>query len=187
MGGMEFGLIITLVAVVLLGAWIVGAYNGLVKARNRVDNAWGQIDVQLQRRHDLVPNLVETVRGYAGHERETLEAVVEARNRAVAASEPSELAGAEQQLMGALGRLFALSEAYPELRSSETFAALQAQLEETEDKVAIARQIYNDSVLSYNDRVQTLPSNLIASATGMDVRQYFDADADAGEPPRVEF
>lgn len=184
---MEIGLVITL-AVVAVGAfWGISLYNGLVKARNRADNAWSQIEVQLQRRHDLVPNLVETVKGYTTHEQETLERVVEARNRAQAAPSPEALAAAENELAGALRQLFALSEAYPDLKASSNFADLQRQLEETEDKVAIARQIYNDSVLTYNNRVQTLPSSLLASATGMETRGYYDAPESSGGAPRVEF
>ncbi len=184
---MDVGLVITLVVVALVAVWGVGAYNGLVKARNRIDNAWGQIDVQLQRRHDLVPNLVDTVKGYAAHEQETLAQVIEARNRAVAAQGPSDLAAAEQQLGGALARVFALAEAYPDLEANESFTRLQAELSETEDKVAIARQIYNDTVLTSNNRVQTLPSSLIASATGMEPREYYDAAEGAGAVPDVEF
>jgi len=184
---MDVGLVITLVVVALIVVWGVGAYNGLVKAKNRVDNAWGQIDVQLQRRHDLVPNLVDTVKGYASHEQETLEQVVEARNRAVAAEGPADLATAEERLGGALARVFALAEAYPDLKANASFTQLQAQLTETEDKVAIARQIYNDTVLTYNNRVQTLPSSMIASATGMGPREYFDAADGTGAVPDVEF
>jgi LemA protein len=178
---------IVIAVLALLVVWFLATYNGLVKLRNRVDNAWGQIEVQLRRRYDLIPNLVETVKGYAAHEQSTFEGVVEARNRAQAASSPQEQAEAENMLTDALRRLFALAEAYPELRASENFAALQEQLTDTEDKIAVARQIYNDSVLSYNDRTQTVPSNLVAALTGFKPREFFDAPAEAGRVPRVEF
>ncbi len=145
------------------------------------------MEVQLRRRYDLVPNLVETVKGYASHERETFERVIRARNQAQEASGPREQAEAENVLTGALRRLFALAEAYPQLRASENFSSLQAQLEDTEDKVAVSRQIYNDSVLTYNNRVQTVPSNLVASMTGFRTREYFDAPPEADDVPRVEF
>lgn len=178
--------IIVIVVLVLLG-WVVVTYNRLVVGRNRVDNAWGQVDVQLGRRNDLIPNLVETVKGYAAHEQETLDQVIQARNRAQAASGPAEAAEAENLLTGALRQLFALAEAYPDLKASDGFRDLQSQLSETEDKIAVARQIYNDSVLSHNNRVQTVPSNLIASLTGFETRDYFDAPEGADRPPQVEF
>jgi LemA protein len=159
----------------------------LVVGRNRVDNAWGQVDVQLGRRNDLVPNLVETVKGYASHEQETLDRVIQARNRAQAASGPQEAAQAENMLTSALRQLFALAEAYPDLKASEGFRDLQAQLTDTEDKIAVARQIYNDTVLTHNNRCQTVPSNIVASITGFQVREYFDAPEEAAQPPKVEF
>ncbi|HEX2369587.1 MAG TPA: LemA family protein [Acidimicrobiia bacterium] len=178
---------IVIAVVVLLILWVVLTYNSLVKHRNRVDNSWAQVEVQLKRRYDLVPNLVETVKGYASHEQETFERVVEARNAAVSASTIDEQAQAENVLTGALRQLFALAEAYPELRASENFAALQAQLAETEDKIAVSRQIYNDSVLTYNTRVQSIPTNLVAGTTGFSVRPFFEAPAEADEAPRVQF
>lgn len=184
---MDVGWIIVIVAVVVVGLWYVAAYNGLVKSRNRVDNAWGQVEVQLKRRYDLIPNLVETVKGYASHEQGTLERVIEARNRAQAAAGPVQQAEAENQLTGALRQLFALSESYPQLRASENFTALQGQLEETENKVAISRQIYNDSVLTFNNKVQTVPTNVVAGFAGMKTREFFDAPPAADEAPRVEF
>lgn len=184
---MDIAWFVVIGIVVLVAVWFVATYNGLVLRRNRVDNAWGQVEVQLRRRYDLIPNLVETVKGYASHEQETFQRVIEARNRAQAASGPREQAEAENVLTGALRRLFALAEAYPQLRASENFSSLQAQLEDTENKVAISRQIYNDSVLTYNNRVQTVPSNLVASMTGFDPREFFDAPPEADEAPRVEF
>lgn len=181
------GIIALVVAVVLIALWFVLAYNGLVRGRNRVDNAWGQIEVQLRRRYDLIPNVVETVKGYAAHERETFQQVVEARNRAEAASGPQDQAEAEDVLSTALRRLFALAEAYPQLRASENFSGLQQQLAETEDKLAIARQIYNDTVLGYNNRVQTVPTAMVASLTGFRAREFFEAPPAADEAPRVDF
>jgi LemA protein len=180
-------LLYVLVPVVLVITWFVLTYNRLVVGRNRVDNAWGQVDVQLGRRNDLIPNLVETVKGYASHEQETFERVIQARNRAQAAEGPEEAAEAENFLTGALRQLFALAEAYPDLKASEGFRDLQGQLTETENKIAIARQIYNDTVLSHNNRVQTVPSNIVASLTGFETRPFFDAPESAEQPPQVEF
>jgi LemA protein len=178
-------IIVAVVAFVVVA--LVLLYNQLVQARNRVDNAWSQVDVQLRRRFDLIPNLVETVRGYASHEKETFERVIAARNRAQAAEGPAEAAQAENMLTGALRQLFALAEAYPDLKASTNFSELQAQLSETENRIAVSRQIYNDTVLSYNNKVQTIPSSLVASVTGFDTRPYFDAPDEADEAPRVEF
>lgn len=180
---MEWVLLVV-AAVVILG---VVLYNRLVQLRNRVDNAWAQVDVQLKRRYDLIPNVVETVKGYASHERETLEAVVEARNAAQAAEGPEAQAEAENMLTGALRRLFALAESYPELRAAPNFAELQTQLAETENRIAVARQIYNDSVLTYNNAVQTVPTNLVAGMTGFKIRPFFEAGVEADTPPAVEF
>ena len=173
--------------VVLLIFVVVGMYNGLVGSRNRVDNAWSQVDVQLKRRYDLIPNLVETVKGYAAHEKETFERVIQARNAAQSAQTPAQQAEAENFLTGALRQLFALAEAYPELRASENFQRLQTELSETENKIAVSRQIYNDTVLSYNNKVQQVPTNLIASMFGFDVREFFEAGDEAEEAPAVEF
>lgn len=178
-------IIVVVVALVLVG--LVLLYNQLVQARNRVDNAWSQVDVQLRRRFDLIPNLVETVRGYASHEQETFERVIAARNQAQAAEGPAEAAQAENMLTGALRQLFALAEAYPDLKASTNFSELQGQLSETENRIAVSRQIYNDTVLSYNNKVQTIPSSLVASVTGFETRPYFDAPDEADEAPRVEF
>jgi LemA protein len=168
-------------------AWLVGAYNSLVGSRNRVDNAWGQVDVQLKRRYDLIPNLVETVKGYASHERETFERVIQARNTAQAAQGPAEQAEAENFLTGALRQLFALAEAYPELRATENFQQLQTELSETENRIAVSRQIYNDTVLTFNNKVQQVPTNFVASMFNFDAREFFDAGEGAEEAPSVEF
>lgn len=173
--------------IILLIAAVVVIYNGLVRLRNRTDNAWAQVDVQLKRRYDLIPNLVEAVKGYAAHEQSTFEQVVEARNQAVAAGTVEEQAKAENLLTGALRQLFALAESYPDLKASQNFSELQAQLAETENKVAVSRQIYNDAVLTFNNRVQTVPSNLVAAMTGFAVKPFFDAPGEADQAPEVRF
>ena len=176
-----------LAIVALLVIALIVLYNNFVRLRNRVDNAWAQIEVQLKRRWDLIPNVVETVKGYAEHERGTFEAVTEARAAAQRAQTPADAAQAEGVLSQALGRLFAVAEAYPELRASENFQGLQAELSDTENKIAVARQIYNDAVLTYNNATQVAPSNLVAGAFGFRVREFFDAPEAAAEPPKVEF
>jgi LemA protein len=174
-----------LIGLVLLA--LVAIYNRLVRLRNRTDNAWSQVDVQLKRRYDLIPNLVETVKGYAAHERETFDAVTRARAAAQDATTIEEQAQAENMLTGALRRLFALAEAYPELRASENFRELQAQLAETEDKISVARQIYNDATLTFNNGVQTVPSNIVAALFGFRTRPYFEVEGDARSAPEVDF
>jgi LemA protein len=180
--------LIVLGVLLLLALFIALIYNGLVRARNQVENAWSQIDVQLKRRIDLIPNLVETVKGYAAHERETLEAVVQARNAAMAAPDtPNAQAQADNVLTGALRQLFALSEAYPDLKANQNFLALQEELTATEGRVAYARQFYNDSVLSYNNRLQVFPTVIIASMFSFVRREYFEAEDQARVVPTVEF
>jgi LemA protein len=181
------GYVIAGVVVVVLVVAFIAIYNSLVRLRNRADNAWAQVDVQLKRRYDLIPNLVETVKGYAAHEKSTFEQVVEARNRAVAAGTVEEQAQAENFLTGALRQLFALAESYPDLKASQNFSELQAQLAETENKIAVSRQIYNDSVLTFNNRVQTVPSNMVAAMTGFSVKPFFDAPDEAQQAPEVRF
>jgi LemA protein len=178
--------LVIIVAVLILAAVVM--YNGLIRKRNQVENAWSQIDVQLKRRLDLIPNLVDTVKGYAGHERATLEAVIEARNRAMAApATPVGQAGPDQQLTGALRQLFALSEAYPDLKANQNFLALQEELTATEGRVAYARQFYNDTVLGYNNKLDTFPTLIFARMLKFARREYFEADAAAREVPRVQF
>jgi LemA protein len=177
--------IVGIVAVLIF--WLIAAYNGLVGSRNRVVNAWAQVDVQLKRRYDLIPNLVETVKGYAAHEQQTFERVIQARNVAQAAQGPADQAQAENFLTGALRQLFALAEAYPELQASENFRGLQQELSDTEDRIAVSRQIYNDTVLSYNNRVQQVPTNFVASIFSFGIREFFDAGDEAEEAPAVEF
>ena len=181
-------IIITIVVIVVLVLIFVSIYNGLVKLRNRVDNAWSQIDVQLKRRHDLIPNLVETVKGYAKHEAETLEKVVQARNMAMNATGVAETAQAENVLTGALKSLFALSEAYPDLKANTNFLELQEELTSTEDRVAYSRQFFNDTVLKYNNKIQTIPSNVVAGMFNFTAREFFEVDEpEARNVPKVEF
>lgn len=175
--------------IVLLVVWFAVSYNTLVRQRNQVDTSWAQIDVQLKRRYDLIPNLVETVKGYAAHERGTLEAVVAARNGAVAAAGqgPAERAHAENALTQSLGRLFALAEAYPTLKADQSFAALQAELRNTEDKIAYARQFFNSAVQTYNTSIQSIPTNLIAGVFGFRAREFFEATGGERGPVQVRF
>jgi LemA protein len=180
--------IVLVVVLLLLGLLLAWLYNRLVRFRNRVDNAWAQVEVQLKRRWDLIPNLVETVKGYAAHERGTFEAVTEARTRAQQASTPAEAAQAEGILGAALGRLFAVAEAYPELQADENFRQLQTELSETENRVAVSRQVYNDSVLTYNNAIQTFPGLVLAGPFGFAAREFFEVEDEAQrEPPQVDF
>ena len=178
---------IVLGIVALLVVAVVLLYNRLVTLRNRVENAWAQVDVQLRRRYDLIPNLVETVKGYAAHERETFEAVTNARARAQAAQGPAEQSAAEGILGQALGRLFAVAEDYPELQADENFRQLQDELAETENRIAVSRQVYNDTVLTYNTAIQTVPGLLIAGPFGFSRKEFFEVEDAAREAPRVAF
>ena len=179
--------IIIVVVLVLLALYVIVSYNGLVSLRNRIENAWAQIDVQLKRRYDLIPNLVETVKGYASHERETLDAVIEARNAGMTAQGPHDQAEAENMLSGALKSLFALSEAYPDLKANQNFAQLQEELTGTEGRIAYARQFYNDTVYRYNTKVQSFPANLLANMFRFSEREYFQADDESRGPTQVSF
>jgi LemA protein len=177
-----------LALIALAAIFVVVLYNRFVRLRNRVDNAWAQIEVQLKRRWDLIPNLVETVKGYAAHERETFENVTEARAAAQQARTPAEAAQAEGFLDQALGRLFAVAEAYPELQADDNFRQLQTELSETENRIAVARQVYNDTVLTFNNAIQTVPGVFFAGFFGFEKREFFDVEDDAQrEPPRVSF
>ncbi len=174
----------------ILIAIVVGVfflYNGLVQLKVRADGAWADIDVQLKRRHDLIPNLVETVKGYASHEKGTLEAVVNARSRAMSAQGAADRAEAENMLTGALKSLFALSEAYPQLRASENFSQLQATLSQIEDAIQNARRYYNAVVRDLNTRILQFPSNLIARTFGFKEREFFEIDAGERAAPKVSF
>jgi LemA protein len=180
------GIVVGVLVVLLILVFIL-SYNGLVRLRNRIDNAWSQIDVQLKRRYDLIPNLVETVKGYAAHERQTLESVTQARANAINAQGPAQQAEAENVLSGALKSLFAVAEAYPDLKANQNFLSLQEELTSTEDRVAYARQFYNDSVLSYNNKLQTFPRNVIAGMFNFEKREYFEGEPEATGPVRVQF
>jgi LemA protein len=173
---------IAVAVAVLLVVAVVLIYNSLVAKRNRAENAWAQVDVQLRRRHDLIPNLVETVKGYAAHEKGTFAAVTETRAAAQRAQGPAAQAQAETALSGALGRLMAVAEDYPALRATENFQQLQAELGGTENKIAVARQVYNDTVLTLNNACQQVPTNIVANAFGFRLREYFTVDA--GDPAR---
>ena len=181
-------LIIIIAVVVLLILFFIVQYNGLVRLRNSIDNAWSQIDVQLKRRHDLIPNLIETVKGYAAHESGTFEKVVAARNAAVNAQGPQQAAQAENVLTGALRSIFALAEAYPDLKANQNFLALQEELTSTEDRISYARQFYNDRVLRYDNKLETFPSNTIAGMFNFKPREYFETQDPADrEVPKVQF
>jgi LemA protein len=181
---------IVLGVIVVLLLFIVSIYNGLVAMRQRVSQAFADIDVQLRQRHDLIPNLVETVKGYAAHERGTLEAVVQARNTAMAAQGPAQQAAAENMLSGALRQLFALSEAYPDLKANQNFQQLQMELTDIENKLAAARRFFNNSVQEYNAGIQRFPAVLFAGALGFSEKQFFDLGAErqtVSETPQVKF
>lgn len=189
---MSIGIVTLLVViglVVLLGLIGFGLYNSLVRLRNQVDEGWSQIDVQLQRRADLIPSLVETVKGYASHERTTLDSVVQARNATVSATNPQEAAAADTMLTGALRQVFALSENYPDLKASANFLSLQEELATTENKVAFARQFYNTTVRRLNEKVQTIPTNIIANIAKINEREYFNVPEDSAirDAPKVSF
>jgi LemA protein len=178
---------IVLGLLVVLVLFAIVTYNGLVRLRNQIENAWAQIDVQLKRRYDLIPNLVETVKGYASHERETLERVIQARNMAISAQGPHEQAEAENVISGALKSIFALSEAYPDLKANQNFLNLQEELSGTEGRIAYARQFYNDSVFRYNTKIQSFPAVVIAGMLRFSEREYFEADDESRGPVNVQF
>jgi LemA protein len=184
---MTWVVVVSVAVLLLLVLAVIGLFNRLVRLRNRVENAWAQVDVQLRRRYDLVPNLVETVKGYASHERATFEEVTRARAQAQEARTVEQQAEAENVLTAALGRLFAVSEDYPELRASENFQALQSQLEETENKIQVSRQVYNDTVLTYENARETVPSNMVASLFGFESKPFFEIEEPVREAPRVQF
>ena len=185
---MSWFLIIVIVVVVLLAVYLISAYNGLIRRRNQIENAWSQIDVQLKRRIDLIPNLVETVKGYASHERGTLEEVMAARSAAMSgAPTPAAAAQAEGQLSQALGRLMAVAEAYPDLKANQNFLALQQELTSTEDRIASSRRYYNALVRDLNTKVESVPSNVVANIAGVKRAEYFEAPATEAVVPNVSF
>lgn len=179
--------IVLVVAVIFIVATFIHMYNNLVSLRNRVKNSYAQIDVQLKRRNDLIPNLVETVKGYASHEKGVLEEVTKARTGVMNASNIEETSAADNQLTGALKTLFAVAENYPDLKANSNFQQLQSELTDTEDKISYARQFYNDVVLKYNNTCQQFPSSLMARLFGFKVEQYFEAPETEKEVPKVEF
>jgi LemA protein len=178
-------IIVGIVVVLALVALLI--YNRMVARRNAVDNSWAQIETALQRRHDLIPNLVEAVKGYASHERSTFEEVTKARSGAVAAKAPGTQAAAEDTLTAAIGRLIVVAEQYPQLRATENFQQLQSQLSETEDQIAITRRVYNDTVQTYNTLIQIFPPSVIANAFHFEPRAFFDAPKEAEATPEVRF
>jgi LemA protein len=171
--------------VLLIAFWLI--YNRMVSRRNAVDNSWAQIETALQRRHDLIPNLVESVKGYASHERQTFEQVTKARTTAVAAEAPGTQAAAEDALTAAVGQLMVVAEQYPQLRATENFQQLQSQLSDTEDQIQITRRVYNDTVQTYNTMIQQFPANLVANNFHFEPRQFFDAPKEAEATPEVSF
>ncbi len=184
---MNITLIIILVILAVLILWIVSTYNGLVVLRNRVRDQWAQIDVQLKRRFDLIPNLIETVKGYTKHESETLEAVVNARNKYTTAVSPTDQMAADGELTQAVSKLFALAESYPDLKANTNFQQLQTELTETESKIASARQFYNDTVLQYNNKTEVIPSNIVASIFKFKKEAFFEANDQERENVQVKF
>ncbi|MEN8127498.1 MAG: LemA family protein [Planctomycetota bacterium] len=188
MGGALMGLLVIIGIIFLVAVFVIGIYNALVRLRNQVDNAWSQIDVQLKRRHDLIPNLVETAKGYMEHERGTFEAITEARSRAMGAKNVSEASQAEGALTEALSKFMLVVENYPDLKANTNFLSLQETLTSTENKIAFARQGYNDQVLFYNNKIQMFPSNIIAGTFNFGKRDFFEIENEAErEVPKVSF
>jgi len=175
------------IVILLLIIYVVGAYNGLVTLRNKVRDQWAQVHVQLQRRSNLIPNLVETVKGYATHERETFEEVISARNKMASAATPEAEMEANNMLTSTLSKLFALSEAYPELKANQNFLSLQGDLKDVEDKIAYARQFYNDTVYLYNNKIEMFPSNIIASMFKFEKSKFFEVSEEDAKAPTVKF
>lgn len=178
--------VILLILVVLL-VYVIGTYNALVQLRNRVRDQWSQIDIQLKRRFDLIPNLVETVKGYMSHEKDTLKEIVEARNTYTTATTHEDAVKADTELTKSISKLFALAEAYPDLKANENFNSLQAELSETEDKISTARQFYSDTVLKYNDKIQMFPSSIVAGIFGFKEEKFFEANDTERENVKVSF
>ncbi len=184
---MPIWLIVIIVIIVLIGLFYIVTYNDLVGLRNKVEDQWAQIDVQLKRRSDLIPNLVETVKGYAKHEKTTLEEVVKARNNMVAAKTPEEEMKASGELTKTLNRLMVLSESYPELKANDNFLSLQSDLRDCEDKISMMRQFYNDIVMKYNTKIETIPSNIVANMAHFTRKTFFEIAEEEKEVPKVSF
>jgi LemA protein len=181
-------LIIVLVLIFVLGAWFAAMYNSLIRLRNQVKNAWSQIDVQLKRRHDLIPNLIETVKGYMTHERETLENITRARSEAMSAGSVGEKSKAESKLNGAMSQFYVVVENYPDLKANQNFLSLQEELTSTENKISFSRQAYNDQVLFYNNKIQVVPSNIVAGMFNFKEEEFFEIeDASEKAVPKVKF
>ena len=188
MGTVAIALLIVVAVLIVFVLFVIGMYNALVRLRNQVDNAWSQIDVQLKRRHDLIPNLVETAKGYMKHERETFEAITNARSRAMGAKTVSEASKAEGMLGEALSKFMLVVENYPDLKANQNFLAVQEELTSTENKIAFSRQNYNDQVLAYNNKIQMFPSNIIAGMFAFGKRDFFEVELAAErEVPKVSF
>ncbi|TSD00105.1 MAG: LemA-like protein [Parcubacteria group bacterium Athens0714_25] len=183
---MGIGLILLIVAVVVV-VWVIGVYNGLIRLKNRVDEAWSDIDVQLKRRYDLIPNLINTVKGYASHEKELLEKVTEARTAAMGAQTPAEKEGAENMLSGTLKSLFAVAENYPDLKANQNFLELQRELSDTENKIQASRRFYNGNVRDFNIKIEVFPSSIVAGMLHFSKRDFFEAEESEKENVKVEF
>ncbi|MCX4254237.1 MAG: LemA family protein [Bacilli bacterium] len=184
---MPVWLIVILAIIVVIILWVIATYNSLISLKNRVKDAWSQIDVQLKRRFDLIPNLVETIKGYTKHESETLEKVVKARNTYLSATLPEDQMKADGELTQAINKLFALTESYPDLKANTNFTDLQEQLKETENKIAMSRQFYNDIVMQYNNKVEMVPSNIVASIFKFQKQAFFEAVESERENVKVKF
>ena len=181
-------IVLVVVLAVFAGVFFVGIYNSLIRLRNRVKNAWSQIDVQLKRRHDLIPNLIETAKGYMKHERETLENITKARSQAMGAQGVGDKSKAEGALSGAMGKFFLVVENYPDLKANQNFLSLQEELTSTENKIGFARQGYNDQVLFFNNKIQVFPSNMVAGMFGFKTEEFFEIEEKAErEVPKVDF
>jgi LemA protein len=188
MGGALIALLVIIGIIVLVAVFVIGIYNSLIQLRNRVDNAWSQIDVQLKRRHDLIPNLVETAKGYMEHERGTFEAITEARSKAMGAKNVAEASQAEGALTEALSKFMLVVENYPDLKANQNFLSLQETLTSTENKISFARQGYNDEAMHYNNKIQMFPSNIIAGMFNFGKRDFFEIENEAErEVPKVQF
>lgn len=187
MSGLGIALLVIVAIIILLVLWYISTYNTLIKLRNRKDDQWSQIDVQLKRRADLIPNLVETVKGYAKHEKDTLEGVIAARNSFASATSREDEMEKAGELTQAIGRLFAVAESYPELKANQNFLSLQNDLKDCEDKISTMRQFYNDTVLTYNNKIETVPSNIVASMAKFEKGTFFQVEEKEKEVPKVSF